>query len=389
MAILFNTLVITSGTKWEEPPRIRHQVAREMKKYFRKVLFVETPRYLRYNFENSVPVGIRQVEDNIFALRLPRSFVLPKNGHALIPFLSESLQKCHLKIIQDSLVCTGAENPILVNFTYSDHVFHNPAIFKFSIFLLHDDFINKAPNLLVHHLAKRMQDKTAKKADLCLAVSTPLLEQVKNVNPNSHLFLPGHGFGEAAIYGAPFLPRGKGQKIKAVFMGYIDGRLDAEWIKHASSDNRINFYLVGPNSLDGKTTKSLRDHGVHFIQALQGKELFDFLSSCDVMTMPYILNEITIGATAPNKLFQYIATGRPIVSSNMPNLLALPDYVLKKAESKEDFIAKIIEAFEKDSEESTRKRTQIASENTWEKRGRELVSLIEKGIREKYGQVCK
>ena len=385
MADYFDTLVLTSGTRWEEPPRIRHQVAREMKKYFRKVLFVEAPRHLRYNFENSTPIGIRQVEDNIFALRLPRSLVLPKNGHVLIPFLSEGLQKNNLTKIHESLVNLNAVNPILINFTYSNYVFHNPNLFKLSVFLLNDDFINKAPNPLIYHLAKRLQDKTAKKADLCLAVSTPLLEQIKSVNANSHLFLPGHSFGETAIESTNFYPRQRDRRIKVAFMGYIDGRLDLEWIKHVSSQKGIDYFLVGPNCLDDEITKDLQAHGVIFKPPLEGKELFDFLSSCDVLTMPYVLNKTVIACTAPNKMFQYIAAGRPIVSSNMPFLLDLPDYVLRKAESKEDFLSKIFEAFKKDTQEFSSKRTWIASENTWEKRGQELMRMIVNGVKEKHG----
>lgn len=387
MADYFDTLVITSGTKWEEPPRIRHQIAFEMKKYFKRVLFVESPRHLRYDFEEDafIELGVRQVDDNIFALRLPKLFVLPKNGHSLIPFLSETLQKNNINKIHNSLVNIGAKNPILINFTYSNHVFHDPNLFPFSVFVLNDDFINKAPNPLIYHLAKRMQDKTARKADMCLAVSIPLLEQVKRVNPHSHLFLPGHNFEEMTIGSSNFYPRQRNRKIQVAFMGYIDGRLDLDWIKHASSQEKIDFYLVGPNCLDKEDTKELQAQGVIFKQALKGEELFKFLASCDVLTMPYVLNTTTIAATAPNKMFQYIASGRPIVSSNMPYLLDLPNGVLQKANDEEDFVQKINEAVAMDSEEHVKERFKVASENTWGKRGLELMNIIGKGIKEKHG----
>lgn len=387
LADYFDTLVLTSGTRWEEPPRIRHQIAFEMKKYFKRILFVESSRHLRYDFEEDafIELGVRKVDDNIFALRLPKLFVLPKNGHSLIPFLSETLQKNNINKIHNSLVNIGAKNPILINFTYTNHVFHDPDLFTLSVFVLNDDFINKAPNPLIYHLAKRMQDKTARKADMCLAVSTPLLEQVKRVNPHSHLFLPGHNFEEMTFGSFNFYPRQGNRKIRVAFMGYIDGRLDLDWIKHASSQEKIDFYLVGPNCLDKEDTKELQAQGVIFKQALKGEELFKFLASCDVLTMPYVLNTTTIAATAPNKMFQYIASGRPIVSSNMPYLLDLPDGVLQKANDEEDFVQKINEAVAMDSEEHVKERFKVASENTWGKRGLELMNIIGKGIKEKHG----
>ncbi len=382
MADYFDTLVITSGTKWEEPPRIRHQIAFEMKKYFKRILFVESSRHLRYDFEEDafIELGVRQVDDNIFALRLPKLFVLPKNGHSLIPFLSETLQKNNINKIHNSLVNIGAKNPILINFTYSNHVFHDPNLFPFSVFVLNDDFINKAPNPLIYHLAKRMQDKTARKADMCLAVSIPLLEQVKRVNPHSHLFLPGHNFEEMTIGSSNFYPRQRNRKIQVAFMGYIDGRLDLDWIKHTSSQKEIDYYLVGPNCLDKEDTKELQAQGVIFKQALKGEELFKFLSSCDVLTMPYVLNPTTIAVTAPNKLFQYVSSGRPIISSAMPYLIDLPYSVLQKANDKVDFVERIYEAVAMDSEEHVKERLRIASENTWGKRGEELITLIQKQL---------
>lgn len=372
------TLVITSRTQWEEPPRIRHQIAREMKKYFRKVLFVEVPNFHSYSCGDNIPIGIRQAEDNIFALRLPRSIVLPKNGQALIPYLSEWLQEQHLKITREALITIGAENPILINFIYSNYLYHDPDIFSFTIFLLNDDFINRAPNPYIYRLAKQLQDKTATRANLCLAVSKPLLEQVKNINGNSHLFLPGHPFGKMVSSYTPSNTewRPLNGRIRVAFMGYINRRLDLEWIKHASSQEKIDFFLVGPNCLDKEDTKELQAQGVIFKQALKGEELFKFLASCDVLAMPYVLNPTTIAATAPNKMFQYIASGRPIVSSNMPYLLELPDGVLQKANDKEDFVQKINEAVAMDSEEHVKERFKIASENTWEIRGKELFEVI-------------
>ncbi len=55
--------------------------------------------------------------------------------------------------------------------------------------------------------------------------------------------------------------------------------------------------------------------------------------------------------------------------------------MLRKAHNKEDFVRKIYEAVEMDSEEHAKERLRIASDNTWEKRGKELINLIERGIR--------
>jgi len=98
----------------------------------------------------------------------------------------------------------------------------------------------------------------------------------------------------------------------------MDRHLDVEWIKFMTGQKDIYFYLLGPNTLESKTIAELEKSGVQILQPLIGSELEKFLQSCDVLTMLYVLNKVTIAATAQNKLFQYIAAGRPIVSSAMP-----------------------------------------------------------------------
>lgn len=376
---MIETLVLTSVTKWEEPPRIRHQIAFAMKPYFKNILFVEMPNHLQYGFDSTIPSSLRQVDDNIHALRLDHSFSLPKNAQSLIPIVSELTQKKQLRKIAVALSNLRSTQSILINFNYTSYLFHESNLFSTSLFLLNDDFINKAPNQVIYRLAKRYQDNTARRADICLAVSTPLVEQLKKANPNTLLFLPGHSFTlESANEASTETGNTSADKnrIKVAFMGYISDRLELDWIIYAASQHNISFFLVGPNQLNTSETHTLENAGVHFLPPLTDQDLFKFLTSCDVLTVPYALRTDTISITAPNKLFQYIASGKPVVSSNLPHLLDLPPSVLVKARTKEDFVQKIIKAFECDSNEQRIERHRIAYENRWEKRGEELFKTI-------------
>ncbi len=50
------------------------------------------------------------------------------------------------------------------------------------------------------------------------------------------------------------------------------------------------------------------------------------LYECDVCIIPYIRNEFSKGVF-PHKLFTYLASGRPIVSTRMPELVTFASWV--------------------------------------------------------------
>jgi glycosyltransferase involved in cell wall biosynthesis len=98
----------------------------------------------------------------------------------------------------------------------------------------------------------------------------------------------------------------------------------------------------------------------------------------DVLIMPYDLGRKGVrAATAPNKLFQYIACGKPIVISDMPAFLKLPDGFVYRASDAAQFVNAVHQAFAEDSDEMTRARLKFAAENTWDTRGDRLRDLLD------------
>jgi glycosyltransferase involved in cell wall biosynthesis len=87
--------------------------------------------------------------------------------------------------------------------------------------------------------------------------------------------------------------------------------------------------------------------------------------------------------TVPNKLFQYIAAGRPVVTSNLPYLIELPRGIVYKAKDAPDFVNKIRLAYSEDSNKLIESRMKIAMKNTWDHRGNRLHEIIETGLKRK------
>jgi hypothetical protein len=81
-------------------------------------------------------------------------------------------------------------------------------------------------------------------------------------------------------------------------------------------------------------------------------------------------------ASVPAKLFQYLACGKPIVSSKIENLIKLPEGFVYFADSASDFVQKVLLAHEHNTEKLWRDRVTYAMSNTWNHRGSEIVSII-------------
>jgi len=113
---------------------------------------------------------------------------------------------------------------------------------------------------------------------------------------------------------------------------------------------------------------------VHLLGQKAVSDLPAYMHASDVCLMPYAHNAWTENIN-PLKLYEYLATGRPIVSTNIP---AVQDFreVLTIADNEPDFIRGIQQALQADTPEARARRQAVARQNTWEHRVDTLSSII-------------
>src|SRR5262249_55506369 len=96
-----------------------------------------------------------------------------------------------------------------------------------------------------------------------------------------------------------------------------------------------------------------------------------------VFIMPYDTTQTAVRAiTAPNKLFQYLACGRPVVCSDLPRLVELPRGFLYTAPTAREFVAQVWRAFSEDTAALRRDRLEYAAKNSWGGRGDRLREIL-------------
>lgn len=146
-------------------------------------------------------------------------------------------------------------------------------------------------------------------------------------------------------------------------------------IKLATKREDINILLLGVD-YDGSIKKYNLDsyENITIAGPIEYKNLPKYASCFDVSIIPFVLNEIT-ESTSPIKLFEYMAMGKPIVTTNMPECRKYKSVLI--ALNHNNFIEKIDKALKlKSNQEYLNILNKEANENSWEAKAKNLLELI-------------
>ncbi len=161
------------------------------------------------------------------------------------------------------------------------------------------------------------------------------------------------------------------------YYGALASWFDYKLIKKVAKLRRDwNIVLIGWD-YDGSLSKvNLKElDNIYVIPPVEYKRLPLYAQWFDICTIPFVLNEIT-ESTSPVKLFEYMALGKPIVTTNMPECRKYNSVIIAKNDSN-DFINKIeIGLRNRKDKKYIELLKKEALENTWEKKGREIKKII-------------
>jgi hypothetical protein len=304
--------VFFTKTAWHEPPRLRHQLAQLLAADGSEVLFAEKPGLLER------PPATGEVPSRI---RLFRHRELLHHKLRIGPPLRGLNRAWTAPSIRRSASTLGiAREDVIVNFNYEYYFLRDLFPGNAIVTIINDDFIARALPLCKEtlHEAQRM---TCRASDAVLTPSVVLQEQLRPYC-EPQLFLPWAD--------TPFRQASDSTKRDTVlYWGFIDWRLDYAFMESlarrlAEVAPEVQFLFVGPTERGSDQQALFRAHpNVRLapsskLDALPLDRIFASVipfrggvEGCDAIVMP-------------NKAFQLLARGIPLLVTGMPRFAQEP-----------------------------------------------------------------
>ena len=354
---------------WQRPQQILSRLAQRS-----HVLFVEEPVYL----------------DDIPAARLDVSLPLPR-VHRAVPMLPGSLRgqyDASIAVIRDLVrKQIAADGPLGGAFQRPVQWFYTPmpAPAMLGAFderaVVYDcmDELSKfrfAPTELVDR-----ERYLVANADVVFTGGYKLWQAKSRHHANVHFFGCGvdvDHFARARSEDLALAPELVGLRRKVMgYFGVIDERIDYDLLaKLAHENSDAELVMVGP-VVKVDPNDLPQGPNIRWLGQRQYAELPSYVKGFDVCLMPFALNEATEYIN-PTKTLEYMAAGKPIVSTAVSDVVHNFTPVVTVAETDDDFVTATAAAMHNPDAAMIARGVEQARANTWES----IVARMERIVRE-------
>ena len=229
-----------------------------------------------------------------------------------------------------------------------------------------------------------LEEKLCKKCDIIFASTDNLLEEKKNLNQETYLLPSGANelyFKKAptSLDDADFQVVRSANRPRIGCVGTFDHRIDTELVNEIATkyeNGSIIFigYISDP-AMNRLTQKKLN---VHVLEWKDNNLLTNYINEFDICIIPYKVNNFTKGISSV-KVFDYLAVGKPVVSTDLPSLMQLHNNgLIKVAKNHNEFLEHIDRYLVEEKEDSKKvnARIEYACHNTWKERVVKIDAVI-------------
>ena len=182
------------------------------------------------------------------------------------------------------------------------------------------------------------------------------------------------------VYDKKFLSIINEKKPIIGYYGALASWFDYEMIKYLAKNRpNYNIVLLGIKYDDSFDRANLEQYNnIYFLGSKDYNILPNYACKFDICTIPFLINDIT-QSTSPLKLFEYMALGKPIVTTAMNECKKYKSVMI--ANNKEEFIKLVDKALsisKKHNEDYYTLLKKEALENTWKEKAEIIINLLKK-----------
>lgn len=393
-AVRGETILCVSPRRWDSLWRDTQHIMSRLARHNR-ILYFEPGRNpdkpvmqeLLHNAPYFFQLQMHNVAENLTVIPTPSSLphirrYLPPTVHRfLLPRIVEANARILIRHIQQTMRALQVEQPIL--WLYGPYEVGLIGHFgeKLVCYFNYDEFADFVGNERVRDMLIAYENRLCTMANVVMATSRAQCERRRPLNPETYFVPNGVDFDlfhQALDEDLP-LP----QDIAPIrhpiigFAGWIGYHIDTELLcRIAEEFPHASLVLVGPDELPQNQARERLGSlpNVYFLGQKPHVDLPRYVRAFDVALMPYSLTG-HIRSAYPMKLHEYLAAGRAIVATDLPELYPY-DQVVRVARDHEEFLYHVSVAMNDHSASAIAARVAVARENTWDARIQQIYRIL-------------
>ena len=386
------SIICLSPQDWRAAlPTNRQQIMRRAAEREHEILFVETGYFLGRHLWTLVRgPGRRSLARRLFSTEEVLPGVRLRKALNILPWraksrLANAFNGVVTAMLLRRLARTLPQPVVLWIYDPGSAVMAGSCGEQFAVYDCVDDYAEQSSTARGRALAAACDRTAVLRSRVVFVTSKTMYERQRRFNAETHL-VPNvgdyHHFARAADRSIAAPAVAGFRRPTLGFAGnFLAAKVDFALLEElARQQPEWYLLLIGPESPD--TASALERLGrlpnVEWIGPRPYDELPSYVAAFDVGLIPYVSNAYT-RSCFPLKLYEYLAAGKPVVATGVPELAGMePDVTL--VDGTKGFVAAVEAALGLLGDAERRRRMEIASHNSWEARTERLLDLVERAL---------
>lgn len=293
-------------------------------------------------------------------------------------WINQLNQRRIARYIRKRMAQHGMENPILwvyspVTVDCVDHIPHSALIYDCV------DRHSAYGGLMNPALVDRMEMELAGKCDQVFATAKRLAERLETANSHT-AFIPNGANFERFVQAAQELPCPEDmqgiQKPIFGFVGAFQDCIEYGYVEQAADSHpEWNFVFIG-REIAGVDISGLRARmNCHFLGLKPNEQLPAYISQFDACLNLFAANDLSKDVS-PLKFYEYLATGKPVVSTPQPDQVLQYAPLIHVAHTADEFASCCQAAMEDTAPDRTAARIEEGRKSSWDARVKEMTEIL-------------
>ncbi|MBR6812790.1 MAG: glycosyltransferase [Oscillospiraceae bacterium] len=240
------------------------------------------------------------------------------------------------------------------------------------------------PGFIDPQVVDGMEKDLASKADMVFSTAKGLHEVLSGYNKNSVMIPNGANFELFNKASKPSPEKGPLDHIEGPVLGFVGTMqqcIDLDLVENAARRHpEWTFVMIG-SQLPGAVSESIKTcKNVIFTGLVPHDKLPDYVRRFD-LCLNLFRNDPLSKDVSPLKFYEYLATGKPIVSTLMPDQVLDYEGAVYIARTNDEFEELCGKALDENDPALTAQRITWGRESSWDSRVRQMENILsEKGI---------